>query len=278
MFELDRFFVFPSSTHALALAAGLALLPGCTGGGDPSGLVDDGQPDPGKQTDDDDGKEKETPAASGYVAAGAVVDTQGSPLADVEIYADNQFTDGSTLTTKTGTDGRYRIELPQTATTWHMSATHTVEYHGRTYSFPLHPDDDSAFAGNTGGVRNFSWKLTGKRPDDGFYGAFVVGYTEVGDYSIDLREVELTLVPDGPLVDGSTGETITGKFVSTGDGDAIQDIPLGRYTITAKEGDTPLMLRIRNSDTSFGASVTSDFDAPYGSLPIYNIQVELTSP
>ncbi len=275
MFELDRFFAFPPSTaRALALAASIALLPGCTGGGDSSTPVDD-EHEPGKQNDDDG---KEGPAETGYVAAGVVVDTQGNPLAGVDIFADNQFTEGSTLTSKTGTNGQYRIELPQTATTWHMSATHTVEYHGREYSFPLHPEDDSAFAGNTGGVRNFAWKLTGKRPDDGFYGAYVVGYTEVGDYSIDLRDVELTLVPDGPLVDGSTGETITGKLASTGDGDAIQDIPLGRYTITAREGDTALLVRIRNSGTSYDTSLTSDFDAPYGSLPIYNLEVELSLP
>ena len=277
MIKPRRFSSLPSATGALAVFAALALLPGCTSGGASPDSPPDGSPSGGDTPngEDDDGGPSADPEA--YLASGSAVDTQGNPLANVAIFADNQFVDGSTLTTKTGTDGRYRIELPQTATTWHMTATHEVEYHGRTYSFPLHPDDDSAFAGNTGGVRNFSWKLKGKRPDDGFYGAFVVGYTDLEEYSIDIREVELTLVPDGPLVDGSTGETITGKFKSTGDGDAVQDIPLGRYTITAKEGDKPLMLRIRN-EASYATSVTSDFDAPYGSLPIYNIEVELKSP
>ena len=161
------------------------------------------------------------------------------------------------------------------AATWAMSATHVVEFHGRTYSFPLHPSNDKAFAGNTGAVRDFAWKLTGKRPDGGSYGAFVVGYTEPGDYSFELKDVELTLEPDGELVDGSNGETITGRLENTPDGDAVTDVPVGRYKISATVGSSPLGIRIRNSDAAYASSVTSDFDAPYGSLPIYRIDVEV---
>lgn len=281
MNKLDRLFVFPSPiSYALAVAAALAILPGCAPGEDIPYSTPDGPPSGGNDgdgNDDGNGGGTNTPATA-YVAAGSAVDTQGRPLADVEIVVDNQLLSDSNETGKTGSDGRYRIELPQIAATWRVSATHAVEYHGKTYSFPLHPNDDSAFAGNTGGVRNFQWKLKGKRPDGGFYGAFVVGYTEVGDSSIDIKDVELTLVPDGPLVDGSEGETVTGKFVSTGDGDAVQDIPLGRYTISAKTGGAPLMIRIRNGGTSYETSITSDFDAPYGSLSIYNLEVELSRP
>lgn len=281
MTKLDRFFSFSSRMpHALIGVLAVALLPAClSGGGDTS------SPPHGSPTGDDDGSSNgdennggdNTPGAA-FVASGSVVDTQGKPLPNVEIVVDNQVLSDSYETGTTDDNGRYRIELPSTAATWHVSATHSVEYHGRTYSFPLHPNDDSAFAGNTGGVRNFEWKLSGKRPDNGFYGAFVVGYTEPGDFSFDVRDVELTLVPDGPLVDGSRGETVSGKFVSTGDGDAVKDIPLGRYAISAKIEGTPLGIRIRNSEAAYEDSLTSDFDAPYGSLSIYNIEVELKLP
>lgn len=273
MKSLERLLHFTSpASFTLAVAAAFAVLPACTSGD----AIPYSTPDGDRGDDETDGGSNTV--ATEYVASGSVVDTRGRPLKDVEVVVDNQFLSDSYVTGKTGSDGRYRIELPPVAATWHVSATHVVEYHGKTYSFPLHPNDDSAFAGNAGGVRDFQWKLKGKRPDDGFYGAFVVGYTEIGDSSIDVREVELTLVPDGPLVDGSEGETVTGKFVSTGDGDAVQDIPLGRYTITAKTGGAPLMLRLRNGGTSYETSITSDFDAPYGSLPIYNLAVELSRP
>jgi Carboxypeptidase regulatory-like domain len=257
---------------SVAGAVALVVLSACEGGqaSSPSGEGDEPGNDAGVE------KDGSTPA-SGYVAAGSVVDTQGRPLSGVEIVVDNQLLENANETAQTGSDGRYRIELPQTAATWHVTATHSVEYHGTTYSFPLHPSDDSAFAGNTGGVRNFAWKLKGKRPDDGFYGAFVVGYNDLGDFSFALEDVELTLVPDGPLVDGSEGSTITGPLVSTGDGNALVDIPLGRYAITAKADGDPLLIRILDSGAPFEQSLTSDFETP-GSLPIYRLDVELRRP
>ena len=238
-----------------------------------------GGPPPG-ELDDDGGTKDVGPneEASAYVVAGTIVGTNGEPLPDVEVYADNQLVEGSTLVAYTDSAGRYRLELPETATTWAMSATHTVEYHGTSYSFPLHPENDRVFAGNTGAIRNFSWKLTGTRPDDSNYGAFVVGYTEPAEFGFELSDVELTLEPDGPLVDGSNGKAITKKLERTPEGDAIDDVPLGRYTISAKLPSGPLVVRIRNGGGDYASSITADFDAPYGSLPIYQIDVEMKQP
>ncbi|MDQ3492880.1 MAG: hypothetical protein M3452_06420, partial [Chloroflexota bacterium] len=41
----------------------------------------------------------------------------------------------------------------------------------------------------------------------------------------------LTLTPDGPLVDGSTGQTITVV------GDLVADVPVGRYSYSARYAD-----------------------------------------
>ncbi len=285
MTHLDRLLSFSSwKTRALVAVLTVALLPACSSS-DKNGTGSNGAPDQsGGGNGGDQGAGGEGGASgegSGdttvtpFVASGVVTDAQGKPLPNVEIVVDNQLLYDSNATGKTDDRGRYRIELPTFAATWSVSATHSVEYHGTTYAFSLHPDDDSAFAGNTGGVRHFEWKLSGQRPDGGFYGAYVVGYTEPGDFDLQVSDVELTLVPEGPLVDGSQGETISGKFVSTPDGDAVQDIPLGRYTISAKLEDVPLGIRIRNSGAAYEESLTSDFDAPYGSLPIYNLEVEL---
>lgn len=211
------------------------------------------------------------------VVAGRILDTFGEPLVGAEVVADNQVSYDSNLVGITDEDGVYRLELPDLAATWHMTATHTVAYHGQDYHFDLHPIVDDPFAGSDGAVRDFEWRLTGKRPDDGVYGAFVVAYAQPGDV-LKLEDVTLTLVPDGPIVDGSDGETISGKLENTPDGDALTDVPVGRYTITAELRSQPLEVKLRNASGGFHDAVTADFEAPYGDLPIYLVDLELRRP
>ena len=259
--------------YALLAVASLALLPAATCDDKPassSSVNGDGGTDParGEASTGTSGE------ASPYVASGRAVDTTGAALAGVEVVIDNQLIDDSNLVGTTGADGRYRLELPQLAVTWNASATHSVDYHGTRYRFPLHPSDAQPFAGNAGAVRDFTWKLTGNKPEGGTYGGFVTAYRDLGDTSFDISDVELELEPDGPLVDGSQGARIARKLVPTPDGDAVEDVPVGRYRIQAHVDGAPLLVRIRNTE-GYAASVTSDFDVPHGSLPIYRIELEL---
>jgi hypothetical protein len=74
------------------------------------------------------------------------------------------------------------------------------------------------------------------------------------------------------LIDGSTGRTITTKPTDM----YIHDVPLGKYTVTAKAGDQPLKVRIRNADQSYGSSVTASFDPAYsGAEGRYKLNIEV---
>lgn len=218
-----------------------------------------------------------TPRA--YTAIGRVLAEDGTPIEGAEVVADNQLVYDANVIGRSDANGRYRLSLPSIAVTWHMSATHVVRFHGRAYSIPLDPSDDAPFAGNAGGVRDFTWRLAGERPDGGLYGSDVIGYNEPGDFSYDIEDVELTLVPDGAIIDGSAGTTIVDTLASSPEGFAVRDVPIGRYTISARlvSTDTPLLVRLRDEGV-YVAALSADFDAPFGSLPIYQIAIELSRP
>src|SRR5690606_6522978 len=99
-------------------------------------------------------------------------------------------------------------------------------------------------------------KLEGRDPVNGlsFYGGLIRVAEEYDDNypNLDLKDVELILTPDGPLIDGSEGKTLK---LHTNDKywdqyHEIKDIPIGRYRVTAvlKEGNTPLRIRDRYAD------------------------------
>ncbi len=84
-----------------------------------------------------------------------------------------------------------------------------------------------------------------------------------GDYRLELSPpesswLELTLTPDGPLIDGSAGKTITSI------GDLVEDVAAGRYTYSARyvdPGEPARDLEIRVRDTGdYAATVTADFE------------------
>ena len=226
------------------------------------------------------------PAADGRPAVvGAVKDAAGKPIEGAVVVADATLFYNTNLEARTKRDGSYRIELPREGmqTTWNVTASLRRKYHDKTYRFDLHPDDAEPFAGPDGAVRNFEWRLSGEKPEDrGLYGSHVVAYTELLSDLLP-ESIELTLTPDGPLVDGSEGKPITGKLVSTPEGWAIADVPVGRYRITARyvpdgEQPAPLQVRWRNKGQYVDALV-ADFDSPYGAtMPIHRIDLEVRRP
>jgi hypothetical protein len=167
------------------------------------------------------------------VVTGTVRDAAGRPLAGVQVFADNTLFYNTNAIGVTDAQGRYRIDVSQPIGTWRMSAQLTREFEGRTYRFNPQPTVNDAFAGVDGAVRDFTWRLDGRTPSGGHYGARV--YTRVLPvgflYDSDDNHVEITMTPVGPLVDGSTGTPRTIR----GDSDfAAYHVPLGRYRITAR--------------------------------------------
>lgn len=212
---------------SLALLAALMLpgLPACSGHGASDGAE----------------------AEHGY-ATGKVVDARGAPVAGAKILLDNSVFYASYIRGSSGEDGRYRIRVQPGAWTAHASLQR--EYNGKTYTLELHPDQVDSFD-ETGAVRNFSWKLEGRTPGDpyGYYGGFIQLSPDIG-FDGDLDDVELTLVPSGPLIDGSEGKTLRlrrGDHYWV-DRHQVEDVPIGRYLVTAqlRDGQATRPLRIQD--------------------------------
>jgi hypothetical protein len=169
----------------------------------------------------------------GYVT-GMVTDTKGKAIPGADIVIDNTLIYNSNLLTVSDANGKYKVKLSG-AFTWYATATMKKSYNGKTYKFDLHPEKDEAFTSD-GGVRNFSWKLTGEKPGStGTYGAMVQLQNEFGS-TIMAEDVDFILSPSGPLIDGSTGQTLTlrGGAPRSSTYFKLADIPLGRYIMKAK--------------------------------------------
>ena len=233
---------------ALLVALLLPMLPGCEGNGGTA----------------------QARTESGY-ATGKVVDTHGNPLPGARILLDNTVFYASYIDGSTKDDGSYRIKVQPGA--WRAYASFRKTYNGWTYSLQLHPDNIDSFD-DTGAVRNFTWRLEGREPENeyGYYGGLVKVFTDYGFYE-DMQDVELTLAPDGPLIDGSEGRTLVLRL---GDHywtrpDYLEDIPIGRYTVTATlenaEGSRALRIRDWQAEGEFKPRHQFDFIPESGGSP-----------
>ena len=209
-------------------------------------------------------------AEAGY-ATGQVVDTRGNPIAGAKILLDNSVFYASYIHGSTGDDGRYRIRVQPGA--WRAHATFRKEYNGRTYTLELHPDAIDSFD-QDGAVRNFNWQLEGRGPvnDYSYYGGFIQLSSAVGFYE-DFNDIELVLTPDGPLIDGSPGEQLRLRLKDHywRDYYQVEDIPIGRYTVTATieiDGQTrPLRIQDWHEKGDFVPEFHLDFLPESGGTP-----------
>ncbi|PTS99260.1 hypothetical protein DBR11_12800 [Pedobacter sp. HMWF019] len=200
----------------------------------------------------------EAEAERGY-ATGKVTDTKDNPLAGVEVSIENTLVGyHSTANGVTDSKGLYKIKVSNVGT-FHASAYLNREFNGKQYKLELHCDGNDAF-GNEGAVRDFQWKLTGAKPVtlDGFYGATLELYNEPG-YYIDEEKIVVTLNPVGTLIDGSTGITITKRPVVTSYS-VVNDIPLGKYTVSATYNGTPLKLKKLDSNQPYSNTANIEFE------------------
>lgn len=188
------------------------------------------------------------------VIQGVALDTQGRPLAGVKIWVRPAVTTGL-LQATTDAQGRYRVKgpsnLPYNAYAWH-----TITYRGKKVCFRLgseNPADYDSFVPERGVTRNFKWQMAGEIPDDGsarYGGEFRVFVPATPQGS----KLELTLTPDGPLADGSTGKTLRitiTELVQTG-------IPVGVYKVTAAfvAGGSRTPLEVSQDGSAYGLEAT----------------------
>lgn len=205
-------------------------------------------------------------AKKGYTT-GKVTDTQGKPIAGAKILLDNTIVYAAYINATTGNDGTYSVKMPTGAySVWKAYATITKEYNGKTYTLDLCPDNTNSF-NEDGAVCNFTWKLSGKVPNDDYahFGGTIDMDAGTGSVISSWDNVIITLAPVGNLIDGSQGKTITIKF---GDEhwenytNGITDIPIGRYKATAiyRYNGADYQLYLQNRQTNDGYKEEQIFD------------------
>lgn len=214
------------------------------------------------------------PAIEKGVIKGRVTDTRGNGIANIKLVIEHTVYYGKYVFATTDQNGYYRTSVPNGS--WQVTSQLERGLNGQTYRFDLHPDDPSEFAGISGAIRNFTWKLQGAKPGGGYYGSSVAIYPEPGT-SLKLSDVEITLIPVGMLADGSTGSVITSSLTDIGGGeDGIPDIPIAKYRITArnKTSNTALQIRLRNSG-NYANSVEGIFKSGYTGSTQYQLVLQV---
>ncbi|MBZ9714988.1 carboxypeptidase-like regulatory domain-containing protein [Deinococcus multiflagellatus] len=204
-------------------------------------------------------------AARPFHMVGVVRNSQGTALAGVRVGADNTVLDGSEVWTTTDAQGRYDLDLSKMPilNSWTAVAHLDVDYNGKAYTLTPELDSTAPFVGQDGAVRNFTLKLVGKSPNGGFYGALFyasAGFSSAGEVPT-FGDVELTLTPSGPLIDGTKGQPIV-----LHDDQTPFEVPQGRYTVTARSlsGQGAIWLKPRGGQYAPSATVDMQYWAGTG--------------
>jgi len=242
-------------THVAVAAIGVAFAMGCSGHAEPAATADatpvGGQ---GRGT---------LPAVSvrPNFLVGRAIFEDGRPIPEFDVAFEGGFGGGGE---GEGRNGRYEVrnQSPDVIIVRYAHARIHIPYRGKTYVLPLAPIDNKPdnqspeeWRGDIqkGAARDFIFKLTGIQPGhtvvdpasvagndsydvkNGFWGqtagiSLDSGIVQVGN------TVEITLTPDGPLIDGSAGKTITRALhlKEPGSNYYLYDLPLGTYKVTAR--------------------------------------------
>jgi hypothetical protein len=208
------------------------------------------------------------PAWAGVVK-GRAVDGAGAPLAGVKVVVEHTVLHARYVHAVTDADGRYRAEVPDGS--WNVTAQLQRAYDGRSYKLDLHPATAEPFAGKESVVRDFTLRVAGPRPGGGVYGATLTLYRDFFDPGLPLERVELTMTPDGPLLDGSAGNPLT---VEPDASDRVVDVPLGRYRFAARLDGRPMAIRVRNRG-DFAPSVLATPAPPNQEASFVELELEV---
>lgn len=218
-----------------------------------------------------DNTDNGTPPAG--MVKGKIVNAQGQPVSGAKVYASHDTWFNTHVIGQTDANGNYQLNLKgQPAGTWSVYAQLAKNFNGKNYDFRIDPENTASLTTTEGGIRNMIWKLTGVIPgstDDTRMGGYVV-FMGTSDDFVPVNEIEIKLVPQGTLVDGSTGTTIVRRaeifpvpLFSLYANEGLRDIPVGRYAISARRilanGSTQPMEITTAGGTVYTPVLTTDF-------------------
>jgi hypothetical protein len=218
-------------------------------------------------------------AAKPGTVRGYVRDAKGRPLKGAKIGVRSTATGGfySGGSTKSDDKGFYEVQVPLGVAHFYC-AGYAVDYGEGRAAMGLHPADGDAesFASTKGAVKNWVMLPYGIADRDGvqenprycnnYYGGTVIFSWYVDDDGgfsqptriPDKSEIEITLTPTGPLVDGSKARPIVLRKAISGSASSqlyVNNIPVGAYKMAAKiVGGGPLRMREvgPNGGSAFG--------------------------
>jgi len=279
--------------RALALTLISVLLWGCDRDAAPTATVDNAAGSA------DDAVKQEVKA--GHVS-GKVVTVDGKPVSDVDVEISGTNVAGgfSEFKLKTDASGAYALKVPNG--TYKVAARLTRKLGEFHYLCELVPAgvEQPSFDSTPGAVRNFVWRIDGLRPgaaaSPGETRSYLGGSIQLkqGDPNSHADEtfkfpagskVEMTLKPDGQLLDGSEGKPLSHSFTLDTEIRFTHyskrtwlDIPIGKYTASAtltEPGGAPKPLRVamryyNGPKVPLGSSATVVFptsDTGFGLTP-----------
>lgn len=202
----------------------------------------------------------------GYLR-GYVKDAAGKPLQGAYIGVRSTIVGGrySGAHAESDEKGYYEVQVPTGAAHFY-AAGYTVDYADGRAALALHPADGklTSFASADGSVENFVLWTYGVADKDkmsesphfrsNFYGGSLYVGHHVDDPGDALAlpknlktgtEIEITLTPEGRLLDGSVGKTFVIRKAVFSTGFSINNIPVGQYRLAIKRVDgQPLLTRL----------------------------------
>ena len=157
----------------------------------------------------------------------------------------------------TDNNGQYATQLPDKPEgTWTAKAQLERTAYGQTYKFDLDPASTDPVDKSKPFVRNFTWKLSGKKMgSDSYYGAHVDLYQFGTDAEMDKIKLILTPV-ENTLIDGSPAQAIERTVEDVAGTFMVKDVPIGKYNVKAVYAGKTLLLDNRHS--SGNPAITKD--------------------
>ena len=220
------------------------------------------------------------PSIKQNTVTGKVTDTRGNSIQGAEIISEHTVWYDTYAKAISDAGGNYKITIPaEPAGSWSAKAQISKTAWGQNYVFDLTADKPDPFTAKEGAERNFTWKLSGKRPgSDTYYGAHVDIY-QFG-VSVPVNEVKLIFTPypgETVLIDGSPAVTLERNIEDVAGTFMVKDIPVGKYSVKAVHAGKTLLLDYRHNSGNPEASKTVVF-GKYGYLAAteYNIEFWLS--
>lgn len=205
--------------------------------------------------------------------SGAVTDSRGNALSNANITVEHTVWYDTYVFGKTNANGKYIVTIPASpAGDWTAKAQYSKKAYGVNYLFDLDGSGNS-FTQADSAVRNFKWKLSGKKPgDNGYYGAHVDLYQWSTD--ADMTKIKIMFTPiDSKLIDGSPASTFERSVEDVAGTFMVKDVPIGKYSIKAIYPGKKLYLDNRHGNGEPAVTKTCIFNK-YGNLgeTEYNIE------